>query len=377
MSGPSPTRRRGRLRIEGFDTSETEAACEGIASTNGPEAPTGESAHESGHPQHAAPVHDPLRPGRDHGTNGLHHRSRLEDVLERLRRNRSAIVGGSLLVAFTLVAVFARPIEVTALGYRIALQPIGLAPYDPTAMYVGPTNAGPSLAHPFGTDWAGRDVFSRVLVGGRYSLAIGGLAVALACAIGIPLGTISGYVGGRVDELFMRVVDTLFAFPFLVLAIAIVAVLGQGVWNVVLALVLTGWLSYARLVRGEVLSIRESTHVTASRALGTPTRTIIWRHVLPGALAPVIVQAALNVGTVVLAAAALGFLGLGLPPGSAEWGTMLAEGYHALLQGHWHLTVFPGLALFGLVLAITLLGDGLNDALDPRTDSFERERRGR
>lgn len=351
MTDRSPTSRRGRIRIEGFD----------------PALDRSTDRSEVDGRSDAANLPDAASLGTG--------RSRFAGVWGRLRATRTATLGVGILAALVVVAVFARPIGVSTMGYRLTLQPISLAPYDPMELYVGPSNAGPSLAHPFGTDWAGRDLLSRVLVGSRHSLAIGALAVALALCVGIPLGAIAGYVGGWVDEILMRVVDALYAFPFLVLAIAIVAVLGQGFWNLVVALVVTGWLTYARLVRGEVLSIRESPYVEAARVLGTPRRTILARHVVPNAIAPVVVHATLNVGTVVLAAAALGFLGLGLPPGTPEWGTMLARGQTALLQGHWHVTVFPGLALFVFVLAINLVGDGLNDALDPRTDRIERRGR--
>ena len=363
MTRPGPTTRRGRIRIEGFDRDADETTDRASTSERAVRDGNPESTHSSP-PAGASPLAEAAGP-----------RSQTAGVWSRFRTNRSATLGAVLVLGLSLVAVFARPLEVATMGYRITLQPFALAPYDPAAMHLGPPNAGPSLAHPFGTDWAGRDVFSRVLVGGRYSLAIGAIAVALALGIGIPVGAVAGYVGGWVDELLMRLVDALYAFPFLVLAIAVVALLGQGFWNVVAALVVTGWLSYARLLRGEVLSIRDAQYVRASSALGTPTRTILTRHVVPNAIAPVIVQATLNVGTVVLAAAALGFLGLGLPPGTPEWGTMLARGQTALLQGHWHVTVFPGLALFLFVLAINLVGDGLNVALDPRTD--DAERRGR
>lgn len=285
------------------------------------------------------------------------------------------MVGLAVIVVLAVLAIFARPIEVSTAEYTITLQPFSVAPYDPSETFVGPANAPPSWTHPFGTDWAGRDLFSRVLVGGRYTLSVGFVAVVLALAVGVPLGAIAGYFGGWTDEIIMRIVDVLYAFPLLVLAIAIVAILGQGFWKLVLALVVTGWTGYARLLRGEILSVREREYVTAARALGTPDRTIIRRHVVPNAIAPVVVQATLNVGTVVLTAAALGFLGLGLEPGSAEWGAMLSRARDSLVQGHWHVTVFPGLAIFVVVLAINLVGDGINDALDPARDVADERRR--
>jgi peptide/nickel transport system permease protein len=164
----------------------------------------------------------------------------------------------------------------------------------------------------------------------------------------------------------MRVVDTLYAFPFIVLAIAIIAILGRGYWEMVLALVLVGWLPYARIIRGEILSVKENEYVLAAKALGARDRTVISRHIVPNAMAPVIVQATLSVGSIVLAAAALGFLGLGLPPSSAEWGTMLQVGRSSLARGNWWITFFPGLAIFLFVMAINLVGDGVRDAFDPQ-----------
>jgi len=195
------------------------------------------------------------------------------------------------------------------------------------------------------------------------------IAVGIALLVGVPLGAVAGYVGGWVDETIMRLVDVLYAFPFLVLAIALVAVFGQGFWKLVGALVAVGWISYARLVRGEVLSVSERDYVLAARAVGASDGHILRRHVVPNAIAPVIVQATLNVGTVVLSAAALGFLGLGLEPGTAEWGSMLSAGRDTLVGGEWWVTVFPGLAIFLFVLSINLVGDGVRDALDPDADT--------
>jgi len=283
----------------------------------------------------------------------------------RFRRDRAAVAGLAVIAVMTLLAVFARPIEVGG----VVVQPVALAPYDPSASGIAPAYRPPSLAHPFGTDWAGRDVFSRVLYGGRYSLSIGVIAVGLALLVGVPLGAVAGYAGGWVDETVMRLVDVLYAFPFLVLAIALVAVFGQGFWKLVGALVAVGWISYARLIRGEVLSVSERDYVLAARALGASDGRILRRHVVPNAIAPVIVQATLNVGTVVLSAAALGFLGLGLEPGTAEWGSMLSAGRDTLVGGEWWVTVFPGLAIFLFVLSINLVGDGVRDALDPDADT--------
>ncbi|WP_226005600.1 ABC transporter permease [Natrinema salinisoli] len=371
MSDRHPTTERGRIRIVGFDEPESD---DRDGDSQASSTPTGEASTET-EPRSptAAAATETTAEGPD--------RRRLEDAVRRFRRNRTAMLGVTVIAVMAVLAIFARPIEVSTAEYTITLQPFALAPHDPHEPFVGAANAPPSWDHPFGTDWAGRDQFARVLVGGRYTLSIGLVAVLLALCVGVPLGAVAGYFGGRIDELVMRIVDVLYAFPFLVLAIAIVPILdpipipGRGFWEVVLALTVTGWIGYARLLRGEILSIREREYVTAATALGVPDRTIIRRHVVPNAIAPVVVQATLNVGTVVLAAAALGFLGLGLEPGSAEWGAMLSRGRDSLLQGHWHVTVFPGLAIFLFVLAINLVGDGINDAIDPREDASDDRRR--
>jgi len=367
------TTERGRIRIVGFDDANANRSDNDASDDDDTDGAT--PADSGAGPATTAETEtmsaSTLRqPGR-----------RLENAWRRFRRNQSGMAGLAVLVVMAVLAVFARPITVSTTEVTITLQPFSLAPYDPAAMFVGPANAPPSPAHPFGTDWAGRDQFSRVLVGGRYTLSIGLVAVGLALCVGVPLGAIAGYFGGWIDEAIMRVVDVLYAFPFLVLAIAIVPILepvpilGSGYWTVVVALAVTGWVGYARLLRGEVLSVREREYVTAARALGVPDRTIIRRHVVPNAVAPVVVQATLNVGTVVLTAAALGFLGLGLEPGSAEWGAMLAQGRSSLLRGDWHITVFPGLAIFLFVLAINLVGDGINDAIEPDRDATDDRRR--
>ena len=292
-------------------------------------------------------------------------RERWTRAWERFKRNRTALIGLVIIGVMLFTTIFARPIAIEG----ITIQPFSLAPFDPTNSNFGALNEAPSAAHLFGTDWSGKDILSRVMFGGRYSLTIGVITVGLALSVGVPLGAIAGYYGGWIDEIIMRLVDILYAFPFLVLAIALIAVLGQGFWNMITALVLVVWISYARLLRGEVLSVKENEYVTAAKALGARDRSIIFRHVVPNALAPVIVQATLGIGTIVLSAAALGFLGLGLQPGTSEWGSMLSSGRETLIQGQWWITVFPGLAIFLFVLSINLVGDGVRDALDPQDKS--------
>ena len=241
-----------------------------------------------------------------------------------------------------------------------------LAPFDPTSQELALRLEGPTGAHWFGLDELGRDIFARVLSGARISLLVGLVVVSVSSLAGIVLGSIAGYYGGRIDEAISRVVDILLAFPGLLLAIALVAVLGPSLTNVVLALSLIGWVGYARLVRGQVLRSRELEFVQAAKALGATTPRILARHVIPTTLPAVTVQATLGMGGAILAEAALSFLGLGVQPPTPSWGTMLSYGRGHLLDAP-HLTIFPGLAIAVLVLGFNFLGDGLRDRLDPMT----------
>jgi len=297
--------------------------------------------------------------------------SRWRRALRRFRRNRSAMIGLGVVVVLMLLSFFARPIEVAG----VMVQPVALAPYEPDAiLYLDPAvNAGrytpPTPEVPLGTDGNGRDILSRLLFGGRFSLSIGFIVVVVTALIGVVYGSISGYYGGVVDEVMMRILDVIFAFPALVLALVIIATLGGGYWELVIAFTATGWAGYARLIRGEILSVKQNEYVTAAKALGARDRSIIFRHIVPNALAPVVVQASLSVGTVVIGVAALGFLGVGLDPTTAEWGTMLEQARGTLIQGPdavipWWSTVFPGAAIFLFVMSMNLIGDGINDALD-------------
>jgi len=239
-------------------------------------------------------------------------------------------------------------------------------PYDPAAQQLALRLDGPSPAHWFGLDELGRDIFARVLAGARISLLVGLVVVGVSSTIGVALGSIAGYFGGRVDEAISRLIDILLAFPGLLLAIALVAVLGPSLTNVVLALSLIGWVGYARLVRGQVLRARELEFVQAARALGATTPRVLVRHVIPSTLPAVTVQATLGMGAAILAEAALSFLGLGVQPPTPSWGTMLSYGRGHLLDAP-HLTIFPGIAIALLVLGFNFLGDGLRDRLDPAT----------
>ena len=256
---------------------------------------------------------------------------------------------------------------IVILAVVIAIVGPLLTPFDPAGQELPLRLAGPTGRHVFGLDELGRDILARVLAGARISLLVGLVVVSVSSTIGIFFGAVAGYFGGRVDEIISRFIDILLAFPGLLLAIALVAVLGPSLANVILALSLIGWVGYARLVRGQVLRAREFEFVQAARALGAPTERILLRHIIPTTLPAVTVQATLGMGAAILAEAALSFLGLGVQPPTPSWGTMLNGGRAHLLDAP-HLTIFPGLAIAVLVLGFNFLGDGLRDALDPATN---------
>lgn len=250
----------------------------------------------------------------------------------------------------------------------VVLAAIGapwLAPYDPAAQELASRLDAPSVSHPFGLDELGRDILSRVIVGTRVSLLVGLVVVGVSAAVGTIFGSLAGYYGGRIDQAISRVMDVLLAFPGILLAIALVAVLGPSLRNVVLALTVIGWVGYARLVRGQVLRARELEYVVAARALGASTWRVLLRHVLPSALPAVSVQSTLGMAGAILSEAALSFLGLGVQPPTPSWGTMINGGRAHLLDAP-HLTIFPGLCLALVVLGFNFLGDGLRDRLDPK-----------
>ena len=267
------------------------------------------------------------------------------------RRNRLAIAG----------------LAVLALLYLVALLAPFLAPYDPIAQedILRTSYLSPSAQHWMGTDRFGRDVFSRILYGARISLAIGFVATALSVSLGTLLGAVAGYFGGKVDTIIMRFTDMVLAFPRLVLLIMIVALFSPSVTLIILVLGLTQWPGTTRIVRGEVLSLREREYVQAARSLGFGSGRIVMRHLIPNVLAPVIVTATLGIGNTIVMEAGLSFLGLGVQPPTASWGNLVADGRQNLL-GAWWVATFPGLAIVVTVLAFNLVGDGLRDALDPR-----------
>lgn len=240
-----------------------------------------------------------------------------------------------------------------------------LAPHDPAALDLAGSLAPPSAAHLLGQDEQGADILSRLLYGARISLVVGGSTVFFSATIGIVVGLLAGYLGGWVEQALMRSVDVLLAFPGLLLAIALVAVLGPGLANVVIALSVLGWTGFARLVRGQVLSVMTQDYVLAAQAMGVGPWRMMLRHILPNISAPVLVQASFAIAGAVLAEASLSFLGLGAPPGTPSWGAMLSEGKYVLVEAP-HVSIFPGLAIMGVVLGFNLLGDVLNDYLDPK-----------
>lgn len=259
-------------------------------------------------------------------------------------------VGAVLVVTIVAAAIFAP----------------WIVPFDPASQELPLRLEGPSAEHWFGLDELGRDILSRVLLGARVSLLVGLVVVSVSAVVGLAMGSIAGYYGGRIDQLISRVMDILLAFPGLLLAIALVAVLGPSLVNVVLALTVIGWVGYARLVRGQVLRAREFEYVVASRALGASTWRTLTRHVLPTAMPAVTVQATLGMAAAILSEAALSFLGLGVQPPTPSWGSMINGGRAHLLDAP-HLTVVPGVFLALVVLGFNFVGDGLRDRLDPKT----------
>ena len=282
-----------------------------------------------------------------------HSESELRAVLRHLRKNRIAMIGLFILVLFVLCAVFA---------------PL-IAGYDPVATNFGKALNKPSAQHWLGNDELGRDLFSRIIYGSRISLVIGLISVAIGLALGVPIGALTGYFGGKLDLFAQRVIDIMIAFPGILLAIIVVTVLGVGVENVMIATGIASVPVYARLVRGSVLSIKKMGYISAAKALGIGEAAIIFFHVLPNCIGPVIVQSTFQVATSILWAAGLGFLGLGAQPPLPEWGAILAKG-RVYMRVAPHLTTYPGLAIFFMVLGFNLLGDGLRDALDPRSRKF-------
>ena len=270
-------------------------------------------------------------------------------VVPRVRRHKGAVVGTGIVAALVLIA----------LGQSV------LAPQSPTKIDITAALNAPGRTHWMGTDQYGRDVYSRVVHGSSISLVIGFISVGIAAAAGTTVGLVAGYDGGRVDALLMRGMDVMLAFPGILLALAIVSVLGPSLHNLMIAVGISGIPYYARLVRGSVLVAKEQLYVEAARVVGVPIPVILIRHILPNVVAPIIVAATLGMGGAILAAAALSFIGLGSQPPTPEWGRMLSEG-RDYLRDAWWISTFPGMAIMLAVLGVNMLGDGLRDVLDPR-----------
>lgn len=276
-------------------------------------------------------------------------RSQFVEVGRRLKKNKAAMFGLFIIILLILTAVFADFI----------------APYDYAKQDLRQTLLTPSKAHLFGTDEFGRDIFTRVVYGARISLMVGILAVGIAMIIGGALGAIAGFYGGKLDNLIMRTMDVLLAIPSILLAISIVAALGSGLVNLMIAVGISNIPRYARIVRASILSVRDQEYVEASKSVGANDFTIITKHIIPNCLAPVIVQGTLGVASAILSCAGLSFIGLGINPPTPEWGSMLSRG-RDYLRDYWHITAFPGMAIMVTIFALNLLGDGLRDAFDPK-----------
>ncbi|WP_114679320.1 nickel transporter permease [Desulfotruncus alcoholivorax] len=281
---------------------------------------------------------------------GTAQRTKTRELWRRLKKDKFAVAGGIVLLTVIILGI-AAPLLTSYNPYDAVLD----------QRLLPPGTGG----HLLGTDQMGRDLLTRLFYGARISVMVGFVAVAIALFFGIIVGLFAGYYGGLVDTIFMRGIDILMAFPYVLLAIAIIAALGPGLFQAMIAIAIVGIPYYARIVRGTVLSLREKEFVEAEKALGAGNLRIIFKHILPNTMAPIIVAATLDVGWMIIAAAGLSFLGLGAQPPTAEWGVMLSEGRNFLRVAPW-VSIFPGLCIFIVVLSLNLLGDGLRDALDPR-----------
>jgi oligopeptide transport system permease protein len=271
------------------------------------------------------------------------------DAFRRLLRNRLAVAGGTVVIGLSLVAVFADV----------------LAPYAYTKTNFSRLNEAPSRDYPLGTDHVGRDLLSRMIYGARVSMVVGlGAQVIIVC-LGVPIGALSGALGGRTDLLLMRFVDVMYAFPNLLFVILVMSMLGAGLMNIFIAIGLTGWVGIARQTRAQVLAIREKEFVEGARALGSGFARVLLRHVLPNALTPIVVAVTFGIPQAIFTEAALSFIGVGINPPTPSWGQMVGEGQQ-YLRTYWHLCVFPSVAIAVTMLSFTFLGDGVRDALDPK-----------
>ena len=275
--------------------------------------------------------------------------SQIKEIFKRFKRNRMAVFGLVVIILLILCALF----------------PSVIAPYGYDDQNLSEQFIAPCLAHPFGTDTFGRDILSRVIYGCRISLLIGLISVSISCVLGVILGCIAGYYGNKVDNLVMRFIDIMLAIPQMLLAMSIVAALGIGTENLILAIAIGSVPGYARIVRGSILSVKGQEYIEAARSIGASDFRIITRHIVPNCLAPIIVQATMSIASAILSTASMSFIGLGIEPPTPEWGSMLSAG-RAYLRDHWFVVTFPGVAIMLTVFAFNLFGDGLRDALDPK-----------
>ncbi|SHK07353.1 peptide/nickel transport system permease protein/oligopeptide transport system permease protein [Clostridium amylolyticum] len=275
--------------------------------------------------------------------------SKIKEILELLASNKAALVGLIIIVLLTLIAVLGKYIM----------------PYNPYEGELSQSLQPPSSLHLFGTDEQGRDILSRIIDGTKISLRVGVTSVAIALSVGTVFGAIAGYYGGKIDMIIMRIMDIILAFPSLLLAIAFMSALGKGIDKAVIAISIVTIPEYARIVRGCVLSVKENEYVQSAKAIGNGDIAIIFKHILPNVMSPIIVRATLGISTAILETSALGFLGLGVQPPLAEWGSMLGSGRGYFYNAP-HIILFPGFAITLTVLAFNLFGDGLRDALDPK-----------
>jgi ABC-type dipeptide/oligopeptide/nickel transport system permease subunit len=271
------------------------------------------------------------------------------DALRRLRKNRLAMAGLVVVIFLGLLAIFADV----------------LAPYPYTKTNFGRLNEPPSREYPFGTDLIGRDLLSRMIYGARVSMLVGLGAQVIVVLIGVPVGALSGYLGGRTDLLLTRFIDVMYAFPRLLFVILVMSMLGAGLMNIFIAIGLTGWVGIARQTRAQVLAIKEKEYVDGARALGAGFTRLLTRHVLPNALTPIVVAVTFGIPEAIFTEAALSFIGVGINPPTPSWGQMVGEGQQ-YLRSYWHLCVFPSIAIAVTMLAFTFFGDGVRDALDPK-----------
>lgn len=275
--------------------------------------------------------------------------SQIKEIFKRFKKNRMAVFGLVVIILLILCALF----------------PSVIAPYGYDDQNLSEQFIAPCLAHPFGTDNFGRDILSRVIYGCRISLLIGLISVSISCVLGVVLGCIAGYYGNKVDNLVMRFIDIMLAIPQMLLAMSIVAALGIGTENLILAIAIGSVPGYARIVRGSILSVKGQEYIEAARSIGASDFRIITRHIVPNCLAPIIVQATMSIASAILSTASMSFIGLGIEPPTPEWGSMLSAG-RAYLRDHWFVVTFPGIAIMLTVFAFNLFGDGLRDALDPK-----------